>query len=103
MAIIRVCQTTKTFDHHMMVEVAGHQDGYFAQKILLMRPAFAHYFWLRITRSRTLKRRIGSKFSSFTIGYFKVMNEGRIEQLKEANLLFCGVLGAFGSSPCYQP
>ena len=57
MAIIRVCQTTKTFDHHMMVEVAGQQDGYFAQKILLMRPAFAHYFWLRITRSRTLKRR----------------------------------------------
>ena len=42
MAIIRVCQTTKTFDHHMMVEVAGQQDGYFAQKILLMRPAFAH-------------------------------------------------------------
>ena len=58
MAIIRVCQTTKTFDHHMMVEVAGHQDGYFAQKILLMRQAFAHYFWLRITRSRTLQRHI---------------------------------------------
>ena len=27
-----VRQQKKTFDHHMMVEVAGQQDGYFAQK-----------------------------------------------------------------------
>ena len=59
---------------------------------------------------------IGTKFSSLTIEHFNLMNEGEIANkepywMVELNqtiaskptLYLFGVLGAFGSSPFYQP